>query len=180
MLYYSEFNSPVGKMRMFSDGAVITRLDFIGQKYADLHNQNIIDICNYADFYIENAILTRDLIVFNQLKYELDEYFNGKLKKFNIELSPQGSDFQRKVWSELLKIEYGNTASYGDIAKRCEKYLGRKTSPRAVGNAVGRNPIGILIPCHRVLGADGSLTGFAAGLNIKKYLLSIENIHYKK
>lgn len=179
MIYFNEFNSPVGKMRMFSDGEAITRLDFIGQKHAELHNHDNLLIGNKNNYHVENAILTHNITVFVQLKQQLEEYFNAKLTKFNIPLSPQGSDFQRIVWSELMKIEYGNTASYGDIAKRCEKYLGRKTSPRAVGNAVGHNPIGIIIPCHRVLGADGSLTGFAAGLYIKKFLLAIENIHYK-
>ena len=101
---------------------------------------------------------------------QIQAYFRGELKKFSVELSPGGTEFMRKVWLELIKIPYGQTATYGEIAKRvgCEKGY------RAVGLANNRNPIPIIIPCHRVIGADGSLTGFRSGIHVKQKLLEIE------
>ena len=99
----------------------------------------------------------------------LDRYFAGERPDpSEIRLAPEGSQFQRKVWDELLKIPYGTTDTYGAIARRLH------SGSQAVGGAVGRNPISIIIPCHRVLGADGSLTGYAAGLAVKEKLLEIE------
>ena len=98
----------------------------------------------------------------------LEEYFRGEEPKIEITLNPEGTAFQKRVWRELLTIPYGETLSYGALAKR----LG--SSPRAVGAAVGRNPISLLIPCHRVLGSDGSLTGYAGGVERKKFLLEQE------
>ena len=102
---------------------------------------------------------------------QLAEYFNRERREFDLPLDPHGSDFQRSVWAQLLKIGYGDTASYGEIAKRLGK---TNAASRAVGLANGSNPIPIVIPCHRVIGADGSLTGYAGGLNRKQTLLEIE------
>ncbi len=102
---------------------------------------------------------------------QLAEYFSRERREFDLPLDPRGSEFQRSVWAQLLKIGYGDTASYGEIAKR----LGRtNAASRAVGLANGCNPIPIVIPCHRVIGADGSLTGYAGGLDRKQALLEIE------
>ena len=98
----------------------------------------------------------------------LEEYFRGKEPTIKVKLAPEGTPFQKRVWEELLTIPYGETLSYGELARR----LG--SSPRAVGSAVGRNPISLLIPCHRVLGSDGSLTGYAGGIERKKFLLEQE------
>ena len=98
----------------------------------------------------------------------LEEYFRGKEPTIKVKLAPEGTPFQKRVWEELLTIPYGETLSYGELAKR----LG--SSPRAVGSAVGRNPISLMIPCHRVLGSDGSLTGYAGGIERKKFLLEQE------
>jgi methylated-DNA-[protein]-cysteine S-methyltransferase len=101
---------------------------------------------------------------------QLESYFKGELKEFNLPLGPEGTDFMKKVWSALCEIPYGRTATYKDIAIKA----GSPKGARAVGLANNRNPIPIFIPCHRVIGADGSLTGYAGGLDMKKKLLDIE------
>lgn len=108
--------------------------------------------------------------VIKQCKEELEKYFRGELKNFKIKYHTQGTEFQEKVWKELLNVKYGTTISYKELAKR----IGRPTSVRAVANAVGKNKIGIIIPCHRIIGSNGTLTGYAGGLENKKYLLEIE------
>ncbi len=101
---------------------------------------------------------------------QIDEYFNGKRLEFSINLAPEGTDFQKAVWNELKTISFGKTCSYLDIAKK----IGKKTGSRAVGNANGKNPISIIIPCHRVIGSDKKLTGYAGGVWRKKWLLEHE------
>ncbi|MBG44831.1 MAG: cysteine methyltransferase [Aequorivita sp.] len=106
-----------------------------------------------------------------QIKKQFEEYFNGTRKSFNMKLSPEGTEFQKKVWSELLNIPYGKTATYQQMANT----LGDPKVIRAAASANGKNPISIVIPCHRVIGSDGSLTGYAGGLHRKKWLLEHEN-----
>lgn len=103
--------------------------------------------------------------------YQLNEYFEGKRETFNLELNPQGTDFQKKVWDGLLQIPYGKRISYLELSKT----LGDVKAIRAVAAANGKNPLWIVIPCHRVIGSDGSLTGYAGGLHRKKWLLDHEN-----
>lgn len=103
--------------------------------------------------------------------YQLQEYFDGKRENFNLDLNPQGTDFQKRVWDGLLKIPYGKRVTYLDLAKT----LGDVKAIRAVAAANGKNPLWIVIPCHRVIGSDGSLTGYAGGLHRKKWLLDHEN-----
>jgi methylated-DNA-[protein]-cysteine S-methyltransferase len=107
---------------------------------------------------------------FAETERQLDEYFAGQRTAFDLPLSMHGTPFQRSVWSALREIGYGQTASYGEIARR----VGRPGAARAVGIANGRNPISIVVPCHRVIGADGSLTGYGGGLERKRYLLELE------
>ena len=107
---------------------------------------------------------------FREAIAQLEAYFAGERSRFDLALAPVGTPFQRNVWSLLTAIPYGETVSYGELARR----LGRSTASRAVGAANGRNPIPIIIPCHRVIGADGSLTGFGGGLEIKRRLLALE------
>ena len=102
---------------------------------------------------------------------QLDEYFKGSRRQFQIKLKPEGTEFQKKVWNELLKIPYGKTISYLELTKK----LGDIKAIRAVANANGKNPVWIIIPCHRVIGSNGSLTGYAGGLHRKKWLLDHEN-----
>ena len=103
--------------------------------------------------------------------FQLQEYFDGKRKAFDIKLNPEGTDFQKKVWNQLLEIPYGKTLSYLELSKQ----LGDVKAIRAVAKANAKNPIWIIIPCHRVIGSDGSLTGYAGGLNRKKWLLEHES-----
>ena len=105
----------------------------------------------------------------------LDDYFDGRIPEVHVELHLIGTDFQLRVWNEIRSIPYGGTISYGEIAKRIADECGiSKISAQAVGNAVGRNPIAMIVPCHRVIGSDGSMTGYAGGLERKIRLLSIE------
>lgn len=103
--------------------------------------------------------------------YQLNEYFDGERKKFDLNLNPQGTDFQKRVWDELLHIPYGKTLSYLNLSKK----LGDVKAIRAVANANGKNPLWIIVPCHRVIGGDGSLTGYAGGLHRKQWLLEHES-----
>jgi len=108
--------------------------------------------------------------VLMEAETQLDEYFAGKRNRFSVKLDPKGTEFQNKVWDALRTIPFGETRSYGEIAKQ----IGNTKAMRAVGAANGRNPISIIVPCHRVIGASGRLTGFAGGLAIKEQLLSLE------
>ncbi len=101
---------------------------------------------------------------------QLEEYFAGRRTEFDLPLAPEGTDFQRRVWAELMRIPYGETVTYGELARR----LGNPTGSRAVGLANGRNPIGIVVPCHRVVGSGGDLTGYGGGLPRKRLLLDLE------
>ena len=101
---------------------------------------------------------------------QIDEYFKGNLTKFSLKLQMQGTDFQKTVWRQLTKVTYGQTASYGEIAAA----IGKPSASRAVGGANGRNPIAIIVPCHRIIGTDGSLTGYGGGLWRKEWLLRHE------
>ena len=105
-----------------------------------------------------------------EVRLQLDEYFDGRRTEFDLALGPEGTEFQRAVWAGLLTIPYGETLSYGELADR----IGRPNAQRAVGLANGRNPISVIVPCHRVIGADGSLTGYGGGLERKQHLLALE------
>ena len=106
-----------------------------------------------------------------KIKTQLDEYFSGKRKNFNIKINPEGTDFQKKIWSELQKIPYGKTKNYSEIAK----IIKNENAQRAVGNACNKNPIMIIIPCHRVISKNGNIGGFAYGSSVKQKLLELEN-----
>ena len=147
------FLSPIGLLEINGDGQYITSIKFL-------------------DELIEDDLAVSDETVKDCIK-QLREYFDGQRKEFEIPLNPEGTDFQKKVWGKVTEIPYGDTTSYGLIAK----LLGDKRLSRAVGLANGANPIPIIIPCHRVVGNDGSLTGYAGGLERKKWLLKHEQDH---
>lgn len=164
MNYYYE--SPIGKLFITFEGKRLSGIHFEGEK----HFPADIDVIKATSLLEANNAKTLGLSEW------LDAYFNKEKPELpNLLLAPEGTDFQQLVWKELLFIPYGKTVSYGDIAKALAK-KGRPTSARAVGSAVGRNPISILIPCHRVIGADGKLTGYAGGLDRKIALLRLEGI----
>ena len=152
------YDSPLGQMRLCCDGTYLTAVTFVGQKYEDKHIPDcaVFDTCP----------------VLEQTKAWLSQYFDGKIPSFLPPMEPTGTPFQKKVWDLLLQIPYGETISYGELAKR----LNCK-SAQAVGGAVGRNPISVLIPCHRVVGGDGKLTGYAGGVEKKEALLKLEKDH---
>lgn len=113
---------------------------------------------------------------FDEVIRQLQEYFSVARREFDLALAPQGTPFQRRVWNALREIPFGRSASYGEIARRLEN----PNAMRAVGLANGRNPIPVIIPCHRVIGADGSLTGYGGGLPIKRKLLALEGIEFRE
>ena len=121
---------------------------------------------------LEDSILSESIpVLFTDAVTQLQEYFEGKRTDFHFNMNPDGTDFQKRVWKELLKIPFGKTASYQEVTNK----LGDPKAIRAVANANGKNPLWIVVPCHRVIGSDGSLTGYAGGLWRKKWLLEHEN-----
>ena len=152
------FDSPLGQMRLCSDGNALTAVTFVGQKYEHNHipKDTVSDTCP----------------VLEQTKLWLHLYFEGNTPDFFPPMNPNGTPFQQRVWEQLLQIPYGETVTYGELAKRLEC-----KSAQAVGGAVGRNPISVLIPCHRLVGADGKLTGYAGGVEKKEFLLKLEKDH---
>ena len=153
MTYTQHYDSPLGGILLAADDVGLTGLWFDGQKYfaRGLYNERIEQ---------ETSVLA-------EAKRWLDIYFTGKKPDFTPPLHLIGSDFRRRVWKRLLEIPYGQTTTYGAL-------LGDGASARAVGGAVGRNPISIIVPCHRVIGAGGSLTGYAGGMERKIRLLALE------
>lgn len=154
-------HSPLGEVRLRSDGESLIGLWFVGQ---------VNDAREISDFEIQN-----DLSIFGLVESWLESYFSGKQTSITIPLKPKGTIFQQRVWQILQEIPYGETMTYGEIAQRIAKEKGVETfSAQAVGQAVGKNPISILIPCHRVLGKNGALTGYAGGVHRKEQLLQLE------
>lgn len=146
--------TPIGELLLAGDGASLSLIGFpAGKGRRDPH----------PDW-------TEDQTAFGEAKRQLDAYFEGKLREFTIPLAPRGTDFQLAVWEALTHIPFGQTIAYRDLAIR----IGNPTAVRAVGAANGANPIPIVVPCHRVIGADGSLTGFGGGLDTKRWLLCHE------
>lgn len=157
MYYSTDYSSPLGEMLLVSDGEAICGLWFYNQKYF----KSTID-----DELIEN----NELDIFKKAIKWLDDYFNGLNPVIDFKLKPQGTEFRINVWKVLSKIPYGKTMTYGEIASQISPTM----SAQAVGGAVGANPISIMIPCHRVIGADGKLTGYAGGIERKIELLKLE------
>ena len=145
-------------MTMVSDGTSLSALWFDGTRREP----------RFADVTSATTMLS----VFDETRRWLDLYFAGKNPDFAPQLAPKGTPFQQRVWKILLTIAYGKTMSYGEVARRISPTM----SAQAIGGAVGRNPIGIIIPCHRVIGADGSLTGYGGGLERKRWMLELEGL----
>ncbi|MDR3336147.1 MAG: methylated-DNA--[protein]-cysteine S-methyltransferase [Treponema sp.] len=172
MNYTFEYNSPVGLLTIASDGASITGLWIKGQKY-------FADTLEPENSVAETSAM--DLPVFERVKEWLTAYFSGKNPAFTPPLAPKGSPFRQAVWKILCAIPYGEVITYGDVARMIAKQSGKeKMSAQAVGGAVGHNPISIIIPCHRVVGAHGSLTGYAGGIKAKTELLTLEQADMSK
>lgn len=155
MYFAADYFSPIGKILIASDGEAVCGLWFYGQKHFPSFDNLVFD----------------ELAIFDKVRHWLDDYFKGDNPEIDFRLNPDGTDFRMKVWKILCEIPYGETVTYGEIASR----LSNTMSAQAVGGAVGHNPIAILIPCHRVLGSGGKLTGYAGGIERKIELLKLEN-----
>lgn len=167
MFYISKYKSPVGEITLASNGEKLTGLWFDGQK-------------NFADTLPENYE-EKDLPVFEQTKKWLDIYFSGKAPDFTPPLDMGGiSPFRKRVWEIMLEIPFGQTSTYRKIAKQIAEETGKKVSGQAVGGAVGHNSISLVIPCHRVVGTNGGLTGYAGGIDKKIKLLRLEGVDVSK
>lgn len=154
MTRYTTIDSPVGPLLLARDESGLCALQFArGRRPAE-----------------PDPSWTRADADFNDIAGELTEYFEGKRREFSVPLSPRGTAFQRQVWAELCRIPYGQTISYLALAKR----IGNPRAVRAVGLANGANPLAIVVPCHRVIGANGTLTGYGGGLPTKRFLLDLE------
>ncbi len=161
MEYTNEYISPLGKILLASDGHALTGLWFEGQKYFAAK--------------LERDHEEKDLPVFAQVAEWLVLYFNGKNPAFTPPLTLKGTPFQREVWEILLEIPFGQTTTYAELAAEIARRRGLTSmSAQAVGSAVAHNPISLIIPCHRVVGSNGSLTGYAGGLEKKEWLLAME------
>jgi len=156
MRSYDLYESPHGEILLAATGAGLAGVYFSGQKYFPKDESS--------------WRRDRDHAVLRQAKQELAEYFAGARRRFDVALDPSGTPFQRAVWNAICTVRYGDTISYGELARRA----GVAGRARAAGAATGRNPIGIIVPCHRIVGADGSLTGYAGGLERKRALLALE------
>jgi methylated-DNA-[protein]-cysteine S-methyltransferase len=153
MIRYRTIESPIGYLTLAGSGSALTNLRMVDQTYEP-----------------DRADWSPDPRAFDHAVEQLTAYFAGELTDFDIQLELRGTEFQRRVWKALLTIPYGETRSYGEIAD----HIGAPGSARAVGWANGHNPIAIVVPCHRVIGANGSLTGYGGGLDRKRILLGLE------
>lgn len=149
-MYKKVMNSPVGKIEIVEENEKIIELNIYNEK--------------------KNNIIEKDTKLLLETQKQLKEYFEGKRTKFEIPLNPKGTEFMKKVWKELLNIPYGEVRTYKEIAEK----IGNSKASRAVGMANNKNPIPIIIPCHRVIGSNNKLVGYALGLDMKKYLLDLE------
>ena len=156
MLAYDQFDTPHGTMLVTATPKGLAGVYFKGQKHFPKKREWQRDA--------RHPMLRR-------ARRELAEYFAGKRKRFDVPLDPQGTVFQRKIWKAISSVSFGRTLTYSEIAKRA----GHAGSARAAGAATGRNPISVIVPCHRIMGSDGSLTGYAGGLNRKRALLRLES-----
>ena len=153
-MYYDIIEFPICPILLAADEEGLKHVIFLkGERKADIP----------AD-WVENKEF------FKEIARQLEAYFSGKLKSFDLKLAPEGTDFQKSVWNALCEIPYGKTRTYKEIAVS----IGKPKAYRAVGLANNRNPIAIIIPCHRVIGSDGRLTGYASGLDVKEFLLELE------
>jgi methylated-DNA-[protein]-cysteine S-methyltransferase len=156
-IFYQLHESPVGELLLLSNGQAITGVHIGTGKYVPA---------------IRPWVRDRRQTVLAQVRRELDAYFAGHLRSFSVALDPQGTDFQKRAWAALARIPFGETRTYGQQAHA----MGRPTALRAVGAANARNPIAIIVPCHRVIGANGAMTGYAGGLDCKEFLLKLEGV----
>jgi methylated-DNA-[protein]-cysteine S-methyltransferase len=161
MRYYDLYESPYGRILLVASDEGLSGVYFDGQKYHPRIEAGWRLDARHAPL--------------RQAKRELAEYFGGERKRFETAIAPQGTPFQRAVWKAISTVDFGTTITYGELARRA----GSPGSARAAGAATGRNPIGIIVPCHRIVGSNGSLTGYAGGLEKKRALLALEGAKHR-
>ena len=164
-LRFDSFNSPVGELRVISNGSALTGLYMM-----DAEGRRESSVAANGKSKSTSLGERRDADLLRSVRDQIAAWFAGELREFDLELSPSGTPFQLRVWEELRRIPYGDTINYGELAAR----IGAPKAVRAVGAANGRNPISIIVPCHRVIGANGTLTGYGGGLDRKRILLDHE------
>jgi methylated-DNA-[protein]-cysteine S-methyltransferase len=161
-LYYTQMNSPVGPLLLVSSEKGLVRIALPSESGGDRMNHITAE---YPDAcFIEDAGKNQEAV------RQIEEYFSGTRKSFTLPLDLRGTDFQKKVWKAMLKVPFGRKRSYGQIARD----IGNPKACRAVGGSCGKNTIAIVIPCHRIIGSDGSMTGFGGGISLKERLLDLE------
>jgi methylated-DNA-[protein]-cysteine S-methyltransferase len=169
---YRSIDSPVGGLLLARDEAGLRMIHFVGPAKAGHYQFGSVRL--QAEWQLGSVRLQADWDrkdnAFDDVVSQLEQYFEGKRRGFDLPLAPEGTAFQQRVWRSLLDIPYGETISYGELAAR----IGNKAASRAVGLANGSNPLPIVIPCHRVIGSNGKLTGYGGGLPIKHQLLALE------
>ncbi|MBW4622709.1 MAG: methylated-DNA--[protein]-cysteine S-methyltransferase [Cyanosarcina radialis HA8281-LM2] len=158
MIYFTFYESPIQSLRLVSDGRSLLGLYMMSEKHYLIPQTDWVEDDSVAPF--------------PETKQQLTAYFAGTLAEFDLSLQMQGTAFQQKVWQALKTIPYGTTLSYGELARQ----IGQPQASRAVGLANGRNPISIIVPCHRVIGANGKLTGYGGGIDRKQWLLNHESL----
>lgn len=165
MYYKTNYNSPIGKISIVSDKKNIVGLWLEGQKY-------------FFDGLEKQTVLEEEIEVLCKAKKWLERYFHLEKPSISeLPLAPTGGEFRQRVWKILCEIPYGEVCTYGEIGKKVARDTGKKSmSAQAIGGAVGHNPISIIIPCHRVVGANGNLTGYAGGIDKKIWLLKMEKV----
>ena len=154
-MLYTTFTTPLGTVFVATDGTCITDMRFKGQRYFEA---------------VPKGWKKGDHKLFPKAKKQVLEYFAGRRKKFDLPLAPVGTEFQKGVWGIVQKIPYGELATYADVARK----TGNKKAVRAVGTAIGRNPLCVVVPCHRVVSSSGTLAGYAGGLKRKQHMLALE------
>lgn len=159
--YVKYVHSPIGQLTLASDGVSLKGLWIENQKY-------------YGNQW--KSFVEKDLPVFNKVERWLNDYFQGKNPQIDFQIEPLGTSFQQKVWKQLLMIPYGKVITYDALATIIADESGKKKCAQAIGQAIGHNPVSIIIPCHRVVGKNGSLTGYAGGIDKKVFLLKMEGV----
>jgi methylated-DNA-[protein]-cysteine S-methyltransferase len=154
MTTYTTVPSPLGELLLIAEDGCLTGLHMPAEQHPP------------------PAATVRDESAFATVRHQLGEYFAGRRSTFDVPLAPAGTPFQQRVWEELQRVAFGETITYAELAER----IGRPTAIRAAGAANGANPVSILIPCHRVIGSDGTLTGYGGGLEAKRFLLDLERV----
>lgn len=189
-LWRVEYESPVGRMVLVAGREGLRGAWFEGQKYfmrgvmGEVRPEcTVVQLgsgvtAQQSGPRLASAVVRQECEVLRLAKAWLEQYFAGRVPNVQVSLDPRGTEFQKLVWGLLRQIPYGKTATYGDLARQVAAQLGRKTmSAQAVGGAVGRNPISLFVPCHRVFGSHGELTGYAGGIERKQWLLRHEQTH---